>query len=397
MVPQPIPNGGNRTRMNLHSLINRYLVADTPTPSLKERVKSAVGTALGVAAVFSMSYLVFGHQYAMLTAVGASAVIVFAIPHSPMAQPWSVIGGYLVAVIIGLLIQTAMVPPIPGVALAILLVMLVTMTLKCLHPPAGAIIVFVFNQNPQNLQAGLMVLASVMLSALLLVVLTTVLNNLGLGRKYPQCLAEPIKNLHSTRDKPPTLRTGVTHEDLDYALKKHGTYVDIQEAELIDLYETAIDHAFSRKMNTRCGDIMARDIISITDDTGLDEAWHLLHRHKVKALPVINAQRQVTGIVTVADFLKDVATSRLHYRAGLENLMHRGENPVTESRPVSQIMTRPVVTEQIDAPVAMLIKKLSDLGMHHVPIVNAQQELVGMITQSDLIGSMYQKIVLTAK
>ena len=387
----------NKTRMNLHSLINRYLVADTPTPPLKERVKSAAGTALGVAAVFGITYLVFGNQYAMLTAVGASAVIMFAIPHSPMAQPWSVIGGYLVAVSVGLLVQTAMVPSIPGVAVAIVLVVLLTMTLKCLHPPAGAIIVFVFNQHPQDFQTGLMVLASVMLSALLLVILAMVLNNLGLGRKYPQCLAEPIRNLHRTRDQPPTLRTGVTHEDLDYALKKHGTYVDIQEAELIDLYETAIDHAFSRKMNTRCGDIMARDVISITDSTGLDEAWRLLHQHKIKALPVINAQRQVIGIVTVADFLKDVATKRLHYRAGLENLVHGDQNLATDRRPVSQIMTQPVVTEQSDALVALLIKKLSDLGMHHVPIVNGQQELVGMITQSDLIGSMYQKIVLNAK
>ena len=105
----------NKTRMNLHSLINRYLVADTPTPPLKERVKSAVGTALGVAAVFGITYLVFGNQYAMLTAVGASAVIMFAIPHSPMAQPWSVIGGYLVAVSVGLLVQAAMMPSIPGV------------------------------------------------------------------------------------------------------------------------------------------------------------------------------------------------------------------------------------------------------------------------------------------
>lgn len=384
-------------RMDLHSLINRYLVADTPTPPLKERFKAAVGTALGVASVFTISYLVFGPQYAMLTAVAASAVIIFAIPHSPMAQPWSVIGGYLVAVIIGLLIQTSMMPSIPGVAVAIVLAILVTMSLKCLHPPAGAIIVFVFNQNPQNVQSGLMVLASVMLSALLLVVVATVLNNLGLGRKYPQCLSEPIKNLHRTRDKPPTLRTGVTHEDLDYALKTHGTYVDIQEAELIDLYETAIDHAFARKMNTRCGDIMARDVISISDSTGLDEAWRLLHQHKIKALPVINAQRHVIGIVTVADFLKDVATKHQHYRTGLDNLVQPTVGAMADARPVSEVMTQPVITEQITAPVAALIKKLSDLGMHHVPIVNAQQELVGMITQSDLIGSMYQKIVLSAK
>lgn len=383
--------------MDFHSFIKRYLVADTPTPPLSERIKSAVGTALGVAAVLCVTYLLFEHQYAMLAAVGASAVIMFAIPHSPMAQPWSVIGGYFIAVSIGLLALYTMMPPIVGIAVAIVLVVLMTMTFKCLHPPAGAIVIFVFNQNPVDFPASLTVVSSVMVAALLLVMLATLLNNLGLGRKYPQCLTEPIKNLHRTRDELPTIRTGVTHEDLDYALKKHGTYVDIQENELINLYESAIDHAFSRKMNTLCGDIMARDIIAIDEAASLDDAWGLLHKHKIMALPVINKQRHVIGIITIADFLKDVASQSTHYRVGLEQLMAGSENSVADTRPVSQIMTQPVITEQMDAPVSVLIKKLSDWGMHHVPIVNAQQELVGMITQSDLIGSMYQKIVLSAK
>lgn len=383
--------------MDFHSFIKRYLVADTPTPPLCERIKSAVGTALGVAAVLCVTYLLFEHQYAMLAAVGASAVIMFAIPHSPMAQPWSVIGGYFIAVSIGLLALYTMMPPIVGIAVAIVLVVLMTMTFKCLHPPSGAIVIFVFNQNPADFSVALTVISSVMVAALLLVMLATLLNNLGLGRKYPQCLTETIKNLHRTRDELPTIRTGVTHEDLDYALKKHGAYVDIQENELINLYESAIDHAFSRKMNTLCGDIMARDIIAIDEAASLDDAWGLLHKHKIKALPVINKQRHVIGIITIADFLKDVASQSRHYRSGLEQLMAGSENPAVEQRPVSQIMTRPVITEQMDAPVSVLIKKLSDWGMHHVPIVNAQQELVGMITQSDLIGSMYQKIVLSAK
>ena len=383
--------------MDFHSFIKRYLVADTPTPSFNERIKSATGTALAVAAVFCVSYLLFEDQYVMLAAVGASAVIMFAIPHSPMAQPWSVIGGYFIAVSVGLLALQILMPPILGIAVAIVLVVLITMTFKCLHPPAGAIVVFVFNQSPVDLSAAVMVMSSVMLAAVLLVVLAMLLNNVVLGRKYPQCLTEPVKNLHRTSDELPTIRTGVTHEDLDYALKKHGTYVDIQENELINLYEAAIDHAFSRKMNTLCGDIMAKDIIAIDETVCLDEAWGLLHKHKIKALPVINKQRHVIGIITIADFLKDIASQSGHYRAGLEHLMIASENLAVDKRPVSEIMTRPVITEQMDAPVSVLIKKLSDWGMHHVPIVNAQQELVGMITQSDLIGSMYQKIVLSAK
>ena len=71
--------------------------------------------------------------------------------------------------------------------------------------------------------------------------------------------------------------------------------------------------------------------------------------------------------------------------------------PVSNTRPVREIMSRNVFTENVDTPVSALVKKLSDLGMHHVPIVNQQSQLVGMVTQSDLIASMYQKIVLGSK
>ena len=182
--------------------------------------------------------------------------------------------------------------------------------------------------------------------------------------------------------------------DLDFALQQHGTYIDVQENELIQLYETAISHAFSRKMNTSCADIMARDVISITQHTKLDDAWLLLRKHKIKALPVIDTERKVIGIVTIADFLKDISSNQTSILSGLEKLKQATRGLQKDTRPVKDIMTRQVFTESMHAPVSGLITKLSDQGLHHVPIVNAQQQLVGMITQSDLIASMYQKVVL---
>ena len=60
-------------------------------------------------------------------------------------------------------------------------------------------------------------------------------------------------------------------------------------------------------------------------------------------------------------------------------------------------MTKNVLTEKEVTPISTLVKKLSDLGIRHVPILNAEEELVGMISQSDLIASMYKKIVLGSK
>lgn len=382
---------------NLANFAKRYLVADTPALHLKERVKSALGTAVGVGLVFSATYLLVGNEYVMLAAVGATAIILFSMPHSPMAQPWSVMGGYALALLVAWGVLHLGFNPIAGTALTIAFVVLLSMTFRCVHPPAGAVAIFVYLQSPYGPSGFLGIAPGVLLSALLVLFAALLINNIFLRRKYPQCQSELVVNHHKTRDLLPTVRSGVTHEDLAYALESHGTFVDIQESELVDLYDTAINHAFARKMNTLCGDIMAKDVISVRQQTAMEHAWSLLHKHKIKALPVVNEQQHILGIVTVADFLKDIA-GRGHDRLlGLERLVVGQDSQSGMGRPVSEIMTVNVVAAAVDTPVSELIKRLSDLGLHHVPIVDAQQRLVGMITQSDLIASMYQKIVLGSR
>lgn len=379
---------------NIHHLARHYLYASMPDLPLRERSKSALGTAFGVMIVFLVTYYFFRHEYAMLAAVGSTGIILFTMPQSPMGQPWSVMGSYGFAVLIGLVIEALNLPPIAGIGISIALVVWITMTLKCVHPPAGAITVYVFNQHPATWFDMAEIAISSIASALLLLLTASLVNNLFLGRKYPQCQPDPAANLHKTKDAPPTQRAGITNEDLDFALQQHGTYIDVQESELIQLYETAVNHAFTRKMNTTCADIMARDVISITQETKLDDAWVLLRKHKIKALPVIDTERRVIGIVTVADFLKDIPNKPKAIVSGLEKLKQVGRANQRDVRTVKEIMSRQVLTETADAPVSGLIKKLSDQGLHHVPVVNQQQQLVGMITQSDLIASMYQKVVL---
>ena len=382
--------------LSLKNAIKLYLVADMPQLSFKERAKSALGTAAGVAIVFCLTYFLSDHHW-MLAAVGATAIILFSMPHSPMAQPWSVLGGYFISAVVALIVSMIVVNPIVGTGISVALVVMLMLSFKCLHPPAGAIAVFVTTQKPSGTAAMIDMMASILLSSLLLLVAAGLINKL-LGRRYPQCQSDQPKNLHRTDDQPPMARTGLAHEDLEYALKKHGTYVDVQENELVDLFDTAVSHAFSRKMNTLCGDIMARDVVSISEQDSIGVAWNLLHRHKIKALPVIDPERRIVGIVTIADFLKDVAAQGANYLSGLERLIRRDTSrKKSAERPVAQIMTRNVVTETIDTPVSVLIRKLSDGGMHHVPIVDSEQALVGMITQSDLIASMYQKIVLNSR
>ncbi|ODT22887.1 MAG: hypothetical protein ABS35_13780 [Kaistia sp. SCN 65-12] len=100
-------------------------------------LKSGLGGAVGIGAVGALA--VTTHQPFLLAPFGASAVLLFGHPASPLAQPANVVGGYFVATIVTLLLLMlfpgAWVAAAAGVGIAIALMSILRIT----HPPAGAI------------------------------------------------------------------------------------------------------------------------------------------------------------------------------------------------------------------------------------------------------------------
>ncbi|VEA74072.1 HPP family [Serratia rubidaea] len=71
--------------------------------------------------------------------MGASAVLLFAVPASPLAQPWSIVGGNLVAALIGVSCGKLIGDPGLACGVAACLAIGVMFKLRCLHPPSGAV------------------------------------------------------------------------------------------------------------------------------------------------------------------------------------------------------------------------------------------------------------------
>jgi CBS domain-containing membrane protein len=87
-------------------------------------------------------------------------------------------------------------------------------------------------------------------------------------------------------------------------LKDYNQVLDVSADDLEALFLQTEMAAFRRRFGSvRCGQIMARDVVSVAFGTELDEAWRLMERHALSALPVIDRARRVQGIVTRADFL----------------------------------------------------------------------------------------------
>lgn len=374
-----------------------YLIADTPPLAASERRKSAIGTLIGMVLAGGLVVAAPAGSIWLVAAVGATSIILFALPHSPLAQPWSVLGGYLGATVFALLAAAVVPWTVPAAALALGVTVWFMTRFKCIHPPGGALVLLVVAEGQPSAGQAAHIMGVVLANALAVLLAALVINNL-LRRRYPQCRTPPPASPHQTGDRLPTERSGLSHADLNHAVRSLGTFVDIQEQELVTLYNRAVGHAFQRHLGVSCGEIMARDMVTVEFGTDLEEAWNLLRRHKIKALPVVDNFQRIIGIVTVADFLRqldDTTAAGLAIR--LQGLLQRTPGVSSaKAEVVGQIMTQNVHTATVDTPVAELVLQLSDRGLHHIPVIGDKKKLVGMVTQSDLIAALYRRVALSA-
>ena len=130
----------------------------------------------------------------------------------------------------------------------------------------------------------------------LVLLLVAVLYNSWTGRSYPHPQRLP--------EAPPTA-AGFTPADVDAALAHYNQVLDISRADLEGLLHQVGRAAFARTLgDLRCADIMSAPPWFTEPGVPLKDAWALLRSEKIKALPVLDNQQQVVGIVTVADFMR---------------------------------------------------------------------------------------------
>lgn len=108
--------------------------------TMMERGWGALLAGLGAAlAIALLGWLDLGWQLSLLMApFGASCVLLFSLPESPLARPQNVLGGHLLAATVGLLVQELPLPLALQLALGVGLAIALMQGLRLIHPPAGA-------------------------------------------------------------------------------------------------------------------------------------------------------------------------------------------------------------------------------------------------------------------
>lgn len=158
-------------------------------PALSELWWSWIGAFLGIGTLIVLNQYVFSDTDLTLVigSLGASAVLLYGAPRSPLAQPRNLIGGHLFSALIGVSCwQWLGSEPALAAAVAVATAIVIMQLTRTLHPPGGATALIAVIGSPEIHALGYgFVLAPALLGPLLLLVIALGVNNLARTRRYP--------------------------------------------------------------------------------------------------------------------------------------------------------------------------------------------------------------------
>ena len=342
---------------------------------LKERLLSGFGALCGLAISSLISWYVLGGMNAWYIApMGASSVLLFAVPSSPLAQPWNVVVGNTLAGIIGVACTQYLPDLTSAFSVAVGFAIFMMMTTDSLHPPSGAVAITAVLGGEAVHRLGFhFVLYPVLLNSILLLLFAVFFNRL-IGRHYP--ITAHVNE--RSKDPTPTQKVSIQPKDIEYALEQYTELLDISQYDLEKIILEAQEHA-SERLNSYfvCEDIMSRDVIKLHEDDDIHQALEKFKEVNLMSLPVVNAEEKLVGTLAlyeVVEWFKGAADPRnswQHY--------------------VRQIMSRRVVTVEPSQPIQVLVPYFVEKSFNYIAVVE-NQRLIGIVSRADIIAPLHQQI-----
>lgn len=129
-------------------------------------------------------------------------------------------------------------------------------------------------------------------------------------------------------------------------------------------------------------EIMRREVVTVTVGEKLDLTQDLMNLGRVRHLPVLDDEQRVIGIVSHRDLLAAAMTQVLDFDATSRRTFLR-------SIEVGEVMAKEVATVGPDARLADVARILVECKIGCVPVLGAHGELLGLVTETDLIAAAF--------
>lgn len=220
----------------------RFIGIETNKTSHFERLISGITAFVALLSVFYFSsvFLSLPDSFLVVSSIGASAVLLFAVPHGAFSQPWPFFAGHMISAFIGIVFYKTFGASFTIGAVAVGTSIIVMHYLRCLHPPGGSTALScVLGGSSLHAMGYEFLLYPLLLNLLMMLLLAFLINNSFYWRRYPLFLNTSIQNEHHEKH-------WFELEDLYGVLEKEDVFIDASAEELMHIYNAARASAKTR-------------------------------------------------------------------------------------------------------------------------------------------------------
>lgn len=147
-------------------------------------------------------------------------------------------------------------------------------------------------------------------------------------------------------------------------------------------------------IDLRVADCMTRDIVSIHKHSDLTKAIGVMDQKILSALPVVDDTGSVCGILSNSDLVNIAYDLQCnvgllpHVSACVRKSLIDALAEENEGVEVATVMTADVETISENDDIATAAAKMTNFGIHHLPVVDKSRKPIGMIATTDIVRAV---------
>ena len=342
-------------------------------------LRGAIGAGLAIFFVtFIVTLLPHSRQanIYLVSSFASTAVLLFVLPNSPLAQPWASMLGMLISAVVPILVLQIIPPPYAD-GLAVAAAIATMMAARALHPPAAGIALLVVLEHEAGIHLGLgFAVFPIATLTGVLIVFAMIYNRL-FGISYP---TRPLSSNTAQEMRARGPARALSQRDLADLLVEFNQSANLAPADLARLMAAAEHRAAEALLaGTLVRDIMTHNPVTVTPEAPLSEIVRKMTALDVHTLPVVDSLGHYLGVVDQHDALEELFKEFDLLRRPFR---FRAAPPEAEAR---TIFHTDIQTVEGDTPVGALLERLARRKARVVPVTDGSR-LTGILTRTDIMA-----------
>ena len=232
--------------------IRKFIAYEVESVSTAEKLVASLGAMIGIILISAISYQFTGAAGASLIvpSMGAAAVLVFAVPHGKLSQPWPLFAGNIISAVVGVSCYKLVPDPLIAAGLAVGLAIASMHLLSCMHPPGGATALAAVIGGPSIHNLGFdYVITPILLNVTIIFFIAVIFNSFFPWRRYP--VGAMMRFTEQRQQATSGHNSVIDKQAIEQALADMDMVMDVTIEDLQRVLQLSLGHAKNQQLTSQ--------------------------------------------------------------------------------------------------------------------------------------------------